>query len=138
MTKLVAALAAYALLGCGKTEGKASESRTEWKQDPTGAMAPTPARRGGDVDRAKLNVQNLAFMDFAIWSAANPNKMCPEKIEDILEAARGPGTELKDPWGSPYQMFCGPNAPAGVRGLGIVSNGPDLKPGTADDIKSWE
>ena len=34
-------------------------------------------------------------------------------------------------------MFCGPNLPAGARGLAIQSAGPDHAFDTADDVKSW-
>ena len=34
-------------------------------------------------------------------------------------------------------VACGQNAPAGVKGLAVMSPGEDGKEGTADDIKSW-
>jgi hypothetical protein len=122
MTKLVAALAACALLGCGKKTSEPAKTEAA-KAESTNA--------GPQIKRAKLAVDKLAFEGYPMWAASNPDKACPDKIEDL-------GPDVKDPWGSAYQLFCGPNAPAGVRGVGIVSNGPDQKQGTDDDIRSWE
>lgn len=118
MTKLVAALAAYALVGCGKKTEEPSKT-------------PLAKFESSKIDRATIAARKLAFEGYPTWAVANPSKACPDKIEDL-------GPDVQDPWGSPFQMFCGPNAPAGVKGVGIVSNGPDQKQGTDDDIKSWE
>jgi hypothetical protein len=45
--------------------------------------------------------------------------------------------DVKDPWGSEFQMKCGDGAPEGAE-FGVLSLGPDKKEGTDDDIKSWE
>ena len=84
---------------------------------------------------AKIAVDDIAGQTYLAWRAANPGKQCPASIND-LAAYRG-GSNAKDPWGADYAIYCGPTAPAGCKGLCAASNGPDGKPNTEDDIKSW-
>ncbi len=88
------------------------------------------------VDIAKATVKKYAFEAYPSWSAAHPDKACPEKLEDLNEYMNN--KDAKDPWGGTYKMLCGPNLPAGAKGLAVESPGEDGKDGTADDIKSWE
>ena len=89
------------------------------------------------VDIAKATAKKYAFEAYGQWAQAHPSKACPEKVEDLSEFMNS--SDSKDPWGEPYKMFCGASAPAGVKGgVGIQSNGPDMKEGSEDDIKSWE
>ncbi len=88
------------------------------------------------VDIAKATVQKYAFEAFPSWAADHPDKACPEKLEDLNEHMNNKDT--KDPWGGQYKMLCGPNLPAGAKGLQVMSPGEDGKEGTADDIKSWD
>lgn len=88
------------------------------------------------VDIARLTAKKYADEAYPSWSTANPSKSCPDKLEDLNEFMNS--KDIKDPWGTPYKMLCGQNAPAGVKGVGIQSNGEDTKEGTSDDIKSWE
>ena len=89
------------------------------------------------VDIAKLTVAKFANEAFPQWSRSNPDKGCPEKIEQLSEYMDKKDT--KDPWGNQYKMMCPPNLPPGVRtGIAILSNGEDGKEGTGDDIKSWD
>lgn len=88
------------------------------------------------TDIAKLTAKKFADEAYPSWSTANPSKACPDKLEDLSEFMNS--KENKDPWGNPYKMMCGQNAPAGVKGLAVMSNGEDGKEGTSDDIKSWE
>ena len=46
--------------------------------------------------------------------------------------------EIKDPWGTPYVILCGDQAPEACEGFCALSLGPDKKQDTGDDIKSWE
>lgn len=84
---------------------------------------------------AKIAVDDIAGQTYLAWRAANPGKQCPGSIND-LAAYRG-GSNAKDPWGADFVIYCGPTAPAGCKGLCAASNGPDGKPNTEDDIKSW-
>jgi len=68
------------------------------------------------------------------WSL-NSDESCPSSLEDLVKYMNS--KELKDPWGQPYAMVCGEEAPEGIP-FGVTSNGPDKKQGTQDDIKSWE
>jgi general secretion pathway protein G len=88
------------------------------------------------VDIAKAEIKKLAYEAYPQWSAANPSKGCPERLEEIGEFADK--KDMKDPWGGVYKMFCGANLPPGAKGLAITSAGPDAKEGTDDDLKSWD
>jgi len=88
------------------------------------------------VDIAQLTVKKYAFEAFGEWSQAHPDKACPDKLEDLSQYMDS--KDVKDPWGNPYQMFCGQNMPAGAKGgLAVKSIGEDGKDGTEDDVKSW-
>jgi len=68
------------------------------------------------------------------WSM-NSDDTCPSSLDDLLKYMNS--KELKDPWGSPYVMVCGEEAPENVP-FGVMSKGEDKKDGTEDDVKSWE
>jgi prepilin-type N-terminal cleavage/methylation domain-containing protein len=88
------------------------------------------------VDIAQLTVKKYAFEAFGEWSQAHPDKACPDKLEDLTQYMDS--KDVKDPWGTPYKMFCGQNMPAGAKGgLAVMSAGEDTKEGTEDDVKSW-
>jgi general secretion pathway protein G len=88
------------------------------------------------VDIAQLTVKKYAFEAFGEWSQAHPDKACPDKLEDLTQYMDN--KDSKDPWGNPYQMFCGQNLPPGAKGgLAVKSMGEDGKDGTEDDVKSW-
>jgi hypothetical protein len=53
------------------------------------------------LDTAK----KYAFEAYPSWSAAHPDKACPENLVDLNEYMNEKDT--KDPWGHDYQMFCG-------------------------------
>jgi len=96
-------------------------------------------------DRAKLNeanrrVRDYAFEAFATWASTHVTKECPDKLEELAEYLdRVTGDRLTDPWGNRYNLFCGSTKPPGINaGAGITSNGPDGKPNTADDVRSWD
>jgi hypothetical protein len=73
---------------------------------------------------------------FAEWSSAHPDKLCPDKLEDLTVYMNS--NNINDPWRHPYRMFCDSGLPAGMRGgIGVMSDGPDGRESTSDDIKSW-
>ncbi len=84
---------------------------------------------------ALATVQKFASEAYPLWSQANPDKACPADITALSEYMNS--NDVKDNWGQPYRLLCGPTAPPGVQGIGVISSGPDGKPDTADDIKSW-
>ena len=87
----------------------------------------------GDV--AAATVKKYAYEAYPSWSAAHPDKGCPDKLEDLNEYMNN--KDIKDPWGGTYKMMCGQNLPAGAKGLAVSSPGEDGKEGTADDVKFW-
>ena len=89
----------------------------------------------GKEDIAQLAVKQYAFDAYPSWSAANPTKACPGAITELNEYMNA--KDAKDPWGGEYQMLCGGELPAGAKGIAIFSPGPDGKPNTEDDVKSW-
>jgi general secretion pathway protein G len=89
---------------------------------------------------AKLAVDQFAFKDGPQWQVS-AGKPCPETLLVVAQfIGKGP-PDVIDPWDSPYELFCGKEAmPPGAAGnnFAVMSNGPDKKKGTEDDIKSWE
>lgn len=91
-------------------------------------LAPTSA------DAALAAALEIATTAYDAWAADNPKRPCPRNAAELLAHAK---TGAVDPWGQEYRVFCNPSAPRGKR-LRVQSNGPDQKPDTDDDIKSWE
>jgi prepilin-type N-terminal cleavage/methylation domain-containing protein len=88
------------------------------------------------VETTKIKLRKYAFEAYPSWSAAHPDKTCPEKLADLNEYMND--NDSNDAWGKPLKMFCGENLPPGAKGLAVMSNGEDGKEGTSDDVKSWE
>jgi general secretion pathway protein G len=88
------------------------------------------------VDTTKIKLKKYAFEAYPSWSAAHPDKACPEKLADLNEYMNS--EDSNDSWGKPLKMLCGANLPAGAHGIAMISAGPDNKEGTEDDLKSWE
>ncbi len=88
------------------------------------------------VEIAKDTVRKYAYEAYPSWSAAHPDKACPDRLEDLNEYMNN--KDIKDPWGGMYKMLCGQQLPAGAKGLAVMSSGEDGKEGTNDDVKSWE
>lgn len=90
----------------------------------------------------RMSVRKLASEGGTHFARHNPSKGCPDSIEDLAKEIDMRIDPVKkkalDPWGQPYVLFCGPNLPPGARGIAVMSTGPDMKQGTADDIKSWD
>jgi general secretion pathway protein G len=97
----------------------------------------------GAGDKAKIKAAKTQVSQFNLnyetWSLDNPGEACPSSIDDLVQAKGAKNTKLQktDPWGSEFRIICGDSAPEGV-GFGVISNGPDKKPDTGDDIKSWD
>jgi len=87
------------------------------------------------VDIARATDNKYAFEAYPSWSAAHPDKACPEKLEDLNEYMNN--KDIMDPWQHPYKMLCGQQLPPGAKGLAVMSSGEDGKDGTGDDVKSW-
>ena len=83
---------------------------------------------------ATMAVRQYASSAYPQWTTTT-RKACPDKITDLNEYVNDP--TAKDPWDNEYQMLCGDQLPAGAKGIGVFSMGPDGKPNTEDDIRSW-
>jgi hypothetical protein len=108
-----------------------------------GAAGPACGRDDGGIVHAaashtKLAVDQLAFSHTPQWAVAT-GKQCPESLLEVAQHVGKTEQDLLDPWGTPYELFCGEgNLPPGVsRGYAVMSYGPDKKKGTEDDIASW-
>lgn len=88
------------------------------------------------VDTTKIKLKKYAFEAYPSWSAAHPDKSCPDKLADLNEYMNN--NDSNDSWGRPIKLFCGGNLPAGAKGLAVMSLGEDGKEGSEDDLKSWE
>src|SRR5215475_4462384 len=80
------------------------------------------------VKTTKIKLTQYANEAFPQWSASHPDKACPDKITDLNEYMNS--SDANDSWGRPIKMYCGPNLPAGAKGLGVLSTGEDGKEGT--------
>lgn len=81
-------------------------------------------------------MRQLAHEAYPRWDHANPGSNCPDSLEVLFQYSHL--TENKDPWGQPYVMLCGAEAPPEARGgIGVVSSGADRQLGTEDDVRSW-
>jgi hypothetical protein len=114
-TAVVVVVAVIASVACITCDGKRTRSRDE-------------------VTKLKLGL--YAKEAFPEWSAAHPDKACPDSLADLSEYMNN--SDTNDAWGHPLKMFCGPNLPPGAKGLAVMSSGEDGKEGTEDDLKSWK
>lgn len=85
--------------------------------------------------QVKARVSQIAFEAFTHWALKNVDKECPASLQELTPYLANP--TLQDPWGNELVMACGDSSPAAAP-FGVLSVGPDGKPGSADDIRSWE
>jgi general secretion pathway protein G len=62
------------------------------------------------------------------WQATNNETNCPTMSQLVQEKLLDPGQTTNDPWGQPFTLSCSED------GVMVLSNGPDKKKGTKDDI----
>lgn len=77
---------------------------------------------------ARITARKLADEAYPRWAAHQPSGACPASLEELTPWMDSNST--RDPWGTPYVMFCLPGR------FYVASLGPDAVPGTADDIWS--
>ncbi len=75
-------------------------------------------------EMAKIQLQELA--------SGYVGSGCPSSLAEIDPRAKG-----VDPWGKELRWMCGDALPPGVRGIGLVSAGPDGRFDSPDDVRSW-
>jgi hypothetical protein len=73
---------------------------------------------------------------YPLWLAANPGLRCPPDLAAL--ASYLSQDDAVDPWQQPYRVLCGADLPAGAKPLALVSSGPDQRPDTEDDLRSWK
>lgn len=115
--------------------GLSEEQQTNLGKALAGAFGIQRQFEQSKEELATVAAKKYAFEAFPLWAMAHPDEACPPGIEALSEYMNG--TNDKDPWGNAYRMRCGADLPADVKGIAITSNGPDGKPDTADDLKSW-
>jgi general secretion pathway protein G len=62
------------------------------------------------------------------WQATNNETNCPTMSQLVQEKLLDPGQTTNDPWGQPFTLNCSED------GVTVLSNGPDKKKGSKDDI----
>src|SRR5690349_19522416 len=62
------------------------------------------------------------------WQAANNETSCPTISQLIQDKQLDTGQNTNDPWGQAYSLNCSDDE------VTVISNGPDKKKGTKDDI----
>ena len=99
----------------------------------------------GMFGESKEKIAKLAadkfVSDYGAWSMKYTDKSCPDDLGEIAKhTGKDPIEDTKDPWGTPFKMYCGGEVPPGVPGgsIGVQSFGADKQPDTADDIMSWK
>ena len=63
------------------------------------------------------------------WRATNNETECPSISQLVQDKLLDPGQNTADPWGQPFAISCTDED------VTVVSNGPDRKRGTKDDIQ---
>ena len=92
--------------------------------------------RDSKSQTTRLKLKMYAFQAFPSWSAAHPEKQCPDKLADLDPYMNSEDTN--DAWGTPITMLCGAGLPPGAHGMAVVSAGEDRTAGTPDDLHSWD
>jgi eukaryotic-like serine/threonine-protein kinase len=96
---------------------------------PSPPPAPPPPAPAANPALETTNARIAAVLGaFGAWAETNPSAPCPS-ANDLAPAARDDG------WGHPLRVTC-TDQPADQR-IGVLSVGPDGKPGTDDDLASW-
>ena len=81
---------------------------------------------------AHMAVKMYADQDYTRWAMTH-HEPCPGSIVELAGTS-----DVQDPWGSDYRMYCGATAPAPAIAFGAASLGEDQRESTRDDIRSWE
>ena len=90
------------------------------------AVYAVPKFKESQIKEAKISAQDLQTIADG-WRADNGND-CPTPQRLKSEKQMSAGSNLNDPWGSPWKIACdGDNTT-------VISFGPDKKEGTQDDI----
>jgi hypothetical protein len=113
---VVVVLAALAAPGC--------QDRREYREPP--------------AETQHWLMRKLVYEGYVDWARMNPTKQCPETLKEVTDQTERADT--RDVWGHEMRFYCGDMLPpaAARDGFGVVSDGPDGKHGTSDDLHSWD
>jgi hypothetical protein len=100
-----------------------SEPRPAVPPPPPGPPLPPPG-----PEAALAGAMKAVLTRFVAWSKDHAGAPCPSS--SVF------GSAVNDPWGDPLQITCTDQPSHHI--IGVVSAGPDRRPGTADDIGSWQ
>lgn len=87
---------------------------------------------GSKVDIAKLTIKKYAYEAYPEFLAANPARSCPDDLYELNAWMNN--KDIRDPWGTPYQLFCATSPKA--HAIVVRSAGEDAMFDTADDYWS--
>jgi general secretion pathway protein G len=90
------------------------------------AVYAVPKFKESQIKSAKISAQDLQSIADG-WRADNGND-CPTPQRLKTEKQMSAGSSLNDPWGAPWKIACDGEQTT------VISNGPDKKEGTPDDI----
>jgi hypothetical protein len=105
----------------------ATDSPPTPTQPPPAEPEPAPQPALPDPSARVAPIMKDALARFVAWSREHPGATCPDAA--VLGAP-------DDPWGHPPMITC--TDQPGDQIAGAISSGPDGKPGTGDDIASWQ
>jgi general secretion pathway protein G len=95
--------------------------------------------RDAKVKTTRMQLKMYAFQAYPPWTMSHPEKACPDSLAELDPYTNNNKDGAKDAWGTPLTMLCGASAPAMAHGgFAVSSAGEDQKPGTPDDLHSWE
>lgn len=126
----------WKLLACSTASMFVAVVALAWYAAGRPAQCPTTSMHAAAVLEkeqaiAQLLAHEYVHLAYPVWREKT-GRDCPVTLADFDEVVRKPAH--LDPWGEPYEITC-------TRGrephLSVRSKGPDRKPRTADDIKSY-
>jgi len=98
------------------------------------SIAVIPKVKKAKIQAAQLGIGKIIHATEA--TLAGPGSNCPKGIEELVSQGELKKGDMNDPWGTPYTYRCpGTQSPESAD---VISAGPDKKPGSEDDIRSWE
>lgn len=101
-------------------------------------VGPRVMRFGGEsraqVTKRKLDA--LVFEAYPSWAAEHPDQTCPADLAEL--AAYTNSEAVDDMWGRPLTLLCSPTRSSRVHVIAIISDGPDQRARTDDDVMAWQ
>jgi general secretion pathway protein G len=92
------------------------------------AVAVLPKLRQAQIDTTRVNARELRRAAEQ-WRGLHGDGQCPTAQVLRADKAIDTGSKLTDAWDNPYRIVCDDDETT------VISDGPDKKPGTQDDIR---